>query len=66
MKGDVAVPNQLEPWLLDLPEGLKKTDPYQQMAVRETECENIIFSITPDLDIILQNGAIHVYKTLIS
>ena len=53
MKGDVAVPNQLEPWLLDLPEGLKKTDPYQQMAVRETECENIIFSITPDLDIIL-------------
>ena len=44
-KGDVAMPNQLEPWLLDLPEGVKETDPYQQMAARETECVNIIFPL---------------------
>ena len=41
-KGDVP-PNQLEPWLLDLPEGVKKTE--QQIAVREMECKNIIFPL---------------------
>ena len=47
IKGVVAVPNQYEPWLLDLPKGVKKTGPYQQMAVKDAECATYNFPITP-------------------